>query len=185
MKIGILTRTLIEGDAIGNDVMGMHASLKKHGHDPVLYAENTHSTNLNEKLDVLIYHHSIGWETGVKLFVDAKCHKVLKWHNITPPNFFEDDMRLKTACQDGLNQLPTVLTNTHELWADSEFNAMEIQKIKEMPFKIIPPYNQVDLLMKAECDISSVVNFSDWNINIIMVGRIAQNKDNLAGVEGF
>ncbi len=192
MKIGIITRTLLEGDAVSNDVVGMYVSLKKHGHEPVLYAEyarinlpvNSIQNIPNGKLGMIIYHHSIGWNPGTQQFLEFKGRKIIKWHNITPPHFFQDAV-LYNLCKDGWEQLPKLLSTNCELWCDSEYNAQDILKIREMPYKIIPPYNQSDILLRSQADLVSVQNFNDWKTNVIMIGRVAANKNITGGIEGF
>src|SRR5580700_2890555 len=65
MRIGIATPVLLEGDAVGNDVLGMYHSLERARHTPILYAKAAHvpfpvrPIDRIANLDLYIYHHSV------------------------------------------------------------------------------------------------------------------------------
>jgi glycosyltransferase involved in cell wall biosynthesis len=193
MRIGIATPTLVDGDAVGNDVVGMYLSLKREGHNVFLFAENNHMPLIvnsfsqvgSVNLDVYIYHHSIGCDLGVKWLSDLKCRRIVKYHNITPPHFFPSNTGIVNNVNKGLGQLNTILNLPCEIWADSEFNGQDLCKVKPCNYKVIPPFHHVDLLLTGTTDNKFVNNYNDWNTNILMVGRLAPNKDILEGVEGF
>jgi hypothetical protein len=100
-RIAILTPTLTSADAVSNDVLTMRRVLRERGHEVRIFAEN--SNLAGEKIaaaaaalsyvrapeDVLIYHHSIGCASGVETMQAAWCRKIVKYHNVTPPEFFE------------------------------------------------------------------------------------------------
>lgn len=192
MKIAIVTPVLVEGDAVGNDAMGMYGTLKKAGHQPILYAEASQvplpvqSLTTLSGVDMLIYHHSIGTLVCVNQFVSFGGRKVMKYHNITPPHFFEGvNPHAQRMCQMGYDQLEVILSQQADFWADSEYNGLGLQKVRTVPFRVIPPFNQSNLLMLSQPDPHPVLPFNDWNINILMVGRVAPNKDNIVAVEAF
>lgn len=191
MKIGIATPVLIEGDAVGNDVMGMYVSLKKAGHTPILYAEAAHVpfpvTPINQMagLDAYIYHHSVYCNLGVKFFKELNCRKIVKYHNITPPHWFAPGTDAFVHCTLGLNQIKDILIEPCEVWVDSEYNGRCLNEVTPCQFKVIPPFNQVDILQETVSDAKTVLPFDDWNTNIIMVGRVAPNKNVLGAIEAF
>lgn len=191
MKIGILVKDLFEGDAVSNDVVGQYISLKKAGHQPFLYADRSYiqlpvdpvANIVDHQFDLFIYHPTVGWELGVKAFKELKTYKVMRYHNITPPKFFEEP--IKKRCEDGLAQLPSLLEQCNDIWADSQFNGMDLQNFRKTPFKVIPPYNQADLLMSLVEAKLSLRCFNQGYINVIVVGRVVPNKDIILAVEGF
>src|SRR5215207_3961064 len=67
--------------------------------------------------DLLIYHHSVGFEEGVRLVEELPCRKVVKYHNVTPPRFFRE-LSSDTArvCAEGLAQLGRVLRPGIPIW---------------------------------------------------------------------
>jgi glycosyltransferase involved in cell wall biosynthesis len=193
MKIGITTPVLVGGDAVGNDVMGMGASLQKAGHEVHYFALDSH-VNLSVHpisdmerigLDVYIYHHSINCELGVHFFEKLSCRKIVKYHNITPAHFFTHP-QIINECNKGREQLHTIVKQKCEVWADSIYNGEEMRQIKDdLKYTVIPPYNQVDILYETTPDLAGVLQYDDWNANIMMVGRVAPNKDIILGIEAF
>lgn len=135
--------------------------------------------------DVYIYHHSIYCESGVRKFKELGCKKVLKYHNITPPEFFPKNSEPAVQCQKGLDQLEEILAQDCAVWADSEYNAEQLLRVKPVNYTVIPPFNQVPMLQEAVPDYRGVLKFNDWNTTVIMVGRVAPNKDVLQGVDAF
>jgi glycosyltransferase involved in cell wall biosynthesis len=196
MKIGIATPVLIDGDAVGNDVVNQYLSLRSK-YDVHLFAEHSNvpfivsnimniKKVLDKEDDIYIYHHSISCEYGVKNLEDLKCRRIVKYHNITPPYFFEPNSHIAKECQKGLDQLKIILGLKCEIWSDSEFNYEDLRKIDAgAKFTLLPPFNQINSLHKIKPDHQSVLMFNDCNTNIIMIGRVASNKNVLLGVQSF
>src|ERR1051326_5349341 len=100
MRVAILTPTLRPADAVSNDVLTMRDVLSARGHDVSIFADSSSVpgepeqppasalSHLREASDVLIYHHSIGWDSGIEIFATAPCRKIIKYHTVTPPHFF-------------------------------------------------------------------------------------------------
>src|SRR5688572_15134549 len=76
-RIAVVTPHVTTGDAVCNDVFGMHEVLTREGHDARVYAADWNGNSpvkvwsiaeidrfLKGREDVLIYHHSMGWTTG-------------------------------------------------------------------------------------------------------------------------
>jgi glycosyltransferase involved in cell wall biosynthesis len=191
MRIGIATPVLLEGDAVGNDVLGMYHSLERARHTPILYAKAAHvpfpvrPIDRIANLDLYIYHHSVFCESGVKFFRELDCRKIVKYHNITPPHWFAPGSEAALHCEMGLDQLEEILSIPCDVWVDSEYNGRCLQEVRECQFKVVPPYNQVDLLQRSTANETAVVPFDDGATNILMVGRIAPNKDVLGAIEAF
>ena len=101
-RIGICTPCLVEGDAVSQDVLGMFRLFENRGYETKLFCETssvpypgTEKTEditafLREDWDIFIYHYSVGWDLGLRLFNSATCRKLIKYHNVTPPKYFED-----------------------------------------------------------------------------------------------
>lgn len=180
MNIGIITPTLIYNDAVCNDVFGMQQLFLKNGIGCNLYAENNHTQNLVFNLekshneDLFIYHHSIGTKKCVDFIKDKKV--LIKYHNITPPEFFDDEYT-KDFCRLGYNQL-TELEN-YNFICDSIYNSKSIKNNLD----VIPPYNHIQKLLLCEPDRKSNIEYNDWKINILSVGRLSKNKNALDSIQ--
>src|SRR5260370_5891378 len=102
VRIAILTPSLTTADAVGNDVMGMYRVLRGRGENVRLFAEGWTldepaispypkiKSFLKEPSDVLIYHYSRGWTPGLDLLRELNCRAVVKYHNVTPPEYLVD-----------------------------------------------------------------------------------------------
>ena len=77
MRIHLLTPSIIPGDAVSNDALGMRRWFRRRGFEAYAYAGRCHA-DLRKKVrplrayrqylesrdDLLIYHHSVGWPVG-------------------------------------------------------------------------------------------------------------------------
>mgnify|MGYP005861398737 CR=1 FL=1 len=164
MRIGIALPTLVNGDAVGHDVFGMARVIRKLGHDVEFFAWTNASEEsvrmldemprvLRSPDDVLIYHHAIGCEPGVKALERLPCRrKVVKYHNVTPPEFFaKTNPKIAEGCAEGLRQLPRLARAATAIWADSAFNARDFETLAPAgPVVELPPFHQADELFHAE-----------------------------------
>jgi len=198
MNVVVFTPALVAGDAVSNDVLGMVAALERAGHraypaarwilNEIKAATLEEIPNLlTEPDDVLIYHHSIGLDDAVRMYESLPCRKIVKYHNVTPAHFFEGiNKEVVRACREGLEQLSRLIPTCAAFWADSEFNGHDMQaRHPEQDFDVLPPFNQVEELIAAEPDLTTVAQYDDWLTNILVVGRIVPNKNNMLAVEAF
>ena len=199
-RIALLTPTLLIADAISNDVYGMQAVLRSRGHDARLFAnESTSSVEvfplrkiksfLKAPEDILIYHYSMGWNFGLELLRELKCRTVLKYHNITPPEFFAGiSIEYETVCRQGRDQVKDIATANCDLYlADSQYNAEELVREGADRSKcfVVPPFHQIDKLAQIAPDTSVLDQYVNHTLNILMVGRVAPNKGHGALIEAL
>lgn len=191
MIVGLATPTLVESDAVGNDVMGMFHTLLENGHTPKLFAVNClikeaciPLKNFDGNVDVFIYHHSINCPEGISALNIGNSRKIVKYHNITPPEFFSYNPSIRRECELGLEQNKKIVQ--YQIWADSDFNGKELKKIKpNLEYSVVSPFTQTDSLIKIEPDYQAVKSINDWKINVLMIGRIAPNKNIILAIETF
>jgi glycosyltransferase involved in cell wall biosynthesis len=192
-RVGIYTPCLVDGDAVGNDVMGMALVLERHGWDVRVFAETSVGRNtrtysskdapayLDDHRDLLIYHHSAGCPEGVDLLQHVQCRRMVKYHNVTPAAFFADVSALyERSCRLGREQLETLGRMGLELYtADSSFNAAELSAW--LPHgctcHVIPPFHHVERLLSVSADASAVGRIPDDSPLVLSVGRVAPNKN--------
>ncbi len=198
MNVIVFTPCLVQGDAVSNDVLSMVDALNRAGHNARAAAPTIKNgidalpferiaSFLQSPNDALIYHHSIGMEEGIQLYESLSCCKIVKYHNITPPRYYESfNKEVERICRLGLEQTSRLLPDCAAFWVDSPFNGREMQEQHpEQPFEVLPPYNQVDELINAEPDLTTVALHDDWLTNILVVGRIVPNKNNMLAVDAF
>ena len=200
-RIAILTRTVTRGDAVGNDALGMYYALKKRGTDVRIYAEGWTLTEpqvyaaseiesfLETDSDLLIYHHSIGWDLSLKLLDSLKCRIVIKYHNVTPPSFFMGiSTDFEARCRAGQEQLKALAKSEHELYlSDSEYNMRELLEEGADPARnfVLPPFHHIDLLHSLNPDLSVIDKYRTGKANILAVGRVSPNKGHVGLIEAF
>jgi glycosyltransferase involved in cell wall biosynthesis len=200
MKIAIATPVLIDGDAVSNDVVGMSAALRKAGYEVQIFVHQSFAPGVAVKPidkveeflgreDFFVYHFSVGWDLGFDLTATLRCRKIIKYHNVTPPEYFEGvNEEYAAVCRAGRNMLPKMAAISADLFlSDSEYNMAELLDAgapRRRNF-VVPPFHHIDRLLEADADLSTLARVRDGHTNILMVGRLAPNKGHVALVEAF
>jgi glycosyltransferase involved in cell wall biosynthesis len=200
-RIAILTPTLTSADAVSNDVLTMRRVLRERGHEVRIFAEN--SSLAGEKIaapaaalsylrandDVLIYHHSIGCTSGVETMQAARCRKIVKYHNVTPPEFFDGISEAhQQLCESGRAQLKDIVAAQPDLYlAASEFNSLDLIAAGSEEHKtfVVPPFNQAEGLRAGEADLELFDTYHDESVNLLTVGGVRPNKGHGDLIEAF
>lgn len=200
-RVAVVTSHLASGDAVSNDVVGMWRALSGRGLDARMYAGSwdfseptVHPVSdirrfLKEPADLLIYHHSIAWTPGRELLREKSFRKAVKYHNVTPPEFFAGISPWhEEMCRTGREELREVAAADCDLYlADSEYNRQELLKAGAPASRsyVVPPFHHIDRLKSIEADLSALDAYRDGRTNVLMVGRVAPHKGHLALIEGF
>jgi glycosyltransferase involved in cell wall biosynthesis len=126
--------------------------------------------------DVALLHLSIGSRCN-RVFPSLPCRRVILYHNVTPPRFFE---RLNPATAqvlaDGLAQVAELRDAADAVWADSAFNAAELRAMGYRDPRVFPLLLD-DTFGKGEVDPGMRERLSDPPLaNLLFVGRLAPNK---------
>ena len=191
-RIGICNTSFEPGDAVSNDMLGMYNILLEKGYESRLFAL---TSSLSEPAvhpvealpafvhgaeDLCIYHYATGWEQGLNLFSSLACRKIIKYHNVTPSEFFEDiNEDYAQACRLGrklLTKLPEMGVDLYV--ACSDYSRKELIEAGAEASKcgIVPPFHHIDRLKELNADLGALDLFDDEAVNLLMVGRIAPNK---------
>jgi len=200
-RVAILTPTLTSADAVSNDVLTMRRVLGERGHEVRIFAENSSLAGEQIKApraalsylrapdDVLIYHHSIGCASGVETMKAASCRKIVKYHNVTPPEFFDGISEAhQHLCESGRSQLKDIVAAQPDLYlAASEFNRRDLiaagsEKEKTV---VVPPFNQADGLRAGAADLELFDSYHDGSVNLLAVGGVRPNKGHGDLIEAF
>jgi glycosyltransferase involved in cell wall biosynthesis len=200
-RIAILTPSITSRDAVSNDVLGMYEVLRELGHETRIFAEGWTLDQpriwpapklegfLKKPADLLIYHYSRGWDFGLQLLRELKCRTVVRYHNVTPPEFsvrFSKDYA--RMCGEGRDQLTAIARADSDLYMSaSRYNEQELIEAGAPTSKsvVIPPFHHIDRLDAVEADPGILKTYGDGLINILMVGRISPNKGHAALIEAF
>lgn len=191
IRVHQMTATLAYGDAISNDILEIDRRLKQWGLDAYIYAENVeprlahvgqldqaYERYLGDPDDLLIYHYSI-YTANLKLYAQSRNRKIVIYHNITPPEFFQGfDSHLESLCRFGRLALPQ-LQDCELALAVSEFNRRELiaAGIPEERTAVLPIFLGLEEFVRTERDPALYRRMrQDGRTNLLYVGRLAPNK---------
>lgn len=201
MNAAILLPVLAGKDAVGNDALAMAALLRERGIDARVFCDvavNVAETTYRaEELldfaggpgDLVIYHFSTGWPVAISLLKKARGFRIVRYHNITPPEFFANTSRLyETACANGRAEISAIATLGCECYlGDSRYNLDELVAHGAPAERgaVFAPFHRVDALLQAQADLGLLDQLNDGARNVLMVGRMAPNKNHLDLVDAF
>lgn len=190
-RIALLSPRLDSGDAVGSDVLGMAAALRSVGADVRLFAEGWTVSEpvchvrqirsfLRSESDILIYHYSIAWPRALELFRTLRCRKILRYHNITPPEFFEPyHAGIANNCRAGLAMLPEFIGLDPDLiLTPSLFNRSDLLRTGAADAKTfaLPCFHRAQELLTQPANHYSLTRGESADFTILTVGRIVPNK---------
>lgn len=190
----LMHQTVTNHDAIGNDIEKMYQLLSKKNKSYV-YAVNQFNNHVayisDEELNrviklrdtVIIYHHSGYWELGEQILDASECQLVIRYHNITPPEFFEKYNEFHyDQCKYGREQTERFIQKyKNAFWlSDSEYNQKEIHDVSEKQLYICPPFHKLEEWKNTVPDEQILQKMLyDERLQVLFVGRIAPNKGHL------
>jgi glycosyltransferase involved in cell wall biosynthesis len=178
---------LAEGDAIGNEVLGIQRALRHAGYDSEIFVEVADARLAQLTYDyralrefshsdgLLIHHFSVGSDAS-RFAYSLPDPMVLVYHNITPPEYFvEFHPALARFCYLGRRELRAYARRCVLALGDSEYNRKELETEgfpKTAVLPVVPDFTHLDAapspLVRSTFD-------DDWT-NILFVGRIVPNK---------
>lgn len=200
-RVAIVSPSFSTADAVTNDALGMMDALTRRGHDVRLFCES-HSLRqprvgdlgevsgfLKGATDVFIYHHSRGWTTGVELLQQLKSRRVIKYHNVTPAEFFKGFSSYdEEQCELGRRQLTDIARADCDCYLSaSAFSMRELiaAGASEAKSLVVPPFHHIDRLTQIHADPATIEKYSDGTANILAVGRVVPHKGYLQLLDVF
>lgn len=178
------------GDAISNEAVLVRDLCAAHGVPSAIWCPASNAAPDDRALtrdveslpaavrpdDVALLHLSIGSRCN-ELFPALPCRRVILYHNVTPPRFFER-LNPSTAqiLADGLDAVRRLAAADADVWADSAFNASELRAMGYKDPKVFP------LLLDENFGAGAVHAGMLETLrrapltNLLFVGRLAPNK---------
>jgi glycosyltransferase involved in cell wall biosynthesis len=187
-------QTIVPRDAVGRDIAVMHQVLQGNGHSAFIFGEHvagvpaatvvtreTAETMVRDSQVTVIYHHSIYWAAGEQVLSLTRGPIAIKYHNVTPPNYFADSPNLWVACAAGREQTYRFATRfPRALWLpDSKFNLSELGLDKVLPHVVVPPFIGVAQNVPAINEELLTELIADPRLQLLFVSRLAPNKGHL------
>jgi glycosyltransferase involved in cell wall biosynthesis len=183
MKIIQVMDALDYGDAVNGDLLGKDKLLNEMGFQTAIYTKWAHESVVSYRKDIaelsageddIVLHHFSGESHVLTEVLSQKCKKVLIYHNITPPEYFNTEHEKKLT-SGGLEQLKMKHKQYDCFAADSEFNKNDLIKLgvgKEI--SVLPIYINFDNLSHYKA--KKKVRLQSDCVTFLFVGRIAANK---------
>lgn len=189
MKIYQIVPSLSYGDAIGNEVIVINKVIKELGYNTIvlsdyidprinieakIYNRNKFCSELSSD-DIVIYHKAIGSHFSDEI-KEYKCKRIMIYHNMTPKDFFIPyNKKTALSLENGIQQLEDLKGYVDYILADSEYNKLELEKMK-FQCKIDVQPLIIDFEEYNARPNEEVINKFSGSTNIIFTGRIAPNK---------
>ncbi len=200
-RVALATQCQMEADAVSHDVLGMYRALEARGHDVCIFAHDWQGNVprvyrfsrihrwLKGPESLLLYHHAAGWDGGLEAVQRARGKRVVKYHNVTPPEFFDGvHQDFAFACRLGRTQLAALArAGCDRYLSDSAHNMRELLDLGASPSTsaVVPPFHLIARLQRSEADRAVLDAYRDGRTNLLMVGRVAPNKGHRALLEAF
>lgn len=200
----LITTNLAPHDAIGNDLLGMRECLIRAGYRTEAYAADVHPSlaNLARPLSMageefrknpkalLIYHHSMGWPAGEELLETCACRIAVKYHNITPPRYFEPYSDPFTqACRAGeAANFRVAAHRTAMFWGDSSFNCGDLARYgaPRDRCRVLAPFHNTEQMTEVPLDRQLLKRYQGApGAKILFVGGVKPNKGHLQLIRVF
>ncbi len=173
-------------DAISQHARHINRMLKESGINTALYAQRVVPPSLASEVlpvteafrkvrdsDTLLFHFSI-FSPLVDTLDNLPGRKVMIYHNITPPRFFEGVSRkTAVACERGRRQLTDAARIFHLALGVSRFNERELKKVGYKATDVLPLV--VETNTRDDQSIRSLYYLSE-KITLLHVGKWAPNK---------
>ena len=184
------------GDAITNAMLLTRGLLRSMGYDSEIYTEEppaalAHELRPMEQLPrhdgyVLIVRHSMGYDRFGQI-LDLPARKILLYHNITPPELLARHPYLAHYARLGRTQLEAFRGRVEAALADSEYNAIELRRLRIAPVRACTLLFDVDALRRRAADAvgRAALLREDGLLTLLFVGRINEAKGQLELVEAF
>ncbi|RKX33122.1 MAG: hypothetical protein DRP22_00965 [Verrucomicrobia bacterium] len=124
--------------------------------------------------DIAFLHLSIGSDIN-DLFAELPCHKVILYHNITPPEFLEAvNPGLAARLRRGREQMARLAGTARLVLADSRYNAAELEQHGYREVQVMPILLDLERLKPRAA--SRIRARRRSGASILFVGRCAPNK---------
>jgi glycosyltransferase involved in cell wall biosynthesis len=189
LKVRQLCTRVEFGDAVSSHVLEIAKALSEWGYDNEVYANtadeygwqharpDTEYPAADESADdLLIYHYSV-WCSNHTLYLASPAKRILIYHNITPPQFFETyDKGVAAFCGLGRDLLPD-LAGCDLALGDSEFNRLELVQAGFDADRtgVLPIFVDYEGLRQASDGRDPTAPYKG-SFKVMFIGRVVPNK---------
>jgi glycosyltransferase involved in cell wall biosynthesis len=182
-SVGAFHPACQSGDGITNGLFLTQKLLRGLGYESEIFCENItpelmsrvkHPSKLEDRPgDVLLFHHSLGYR-NLQWLKRVAARKVLIYHNITP-DFLLPEGDLRELSRLGRDQLQEMRPLFEVSIGDSEENAEELRALGYRDVRVLPLLVDLERYVPVQPNRSIITSLQD-SVNVLFVGRIADNK---------
>ncbi len=187
-RAAVVTPFFADRDAVGNDAYHGAEALRRRGWEAAVFAFAGTSEResvrpiaelakfIRDPEDLVVFHFSTGRRDVEEAVAAASCRRILKFHNITPPEHFamwSDE--LAEASRTGRLGMPRVAQmGWEQVWADSSFNLGEIAPLlpRDTPAAVLAPFHDTEALLARRPAVAT----KRESPRLLAVGRVVQSK---------
>jgi glycosyltransferase involved in cell wall biosynthesis len=195
-RIDQLLAGYADGDAISQEARLFRSELRRAGYESEIFATEEKIApamrddcrSLAEftaiERDAVILHYSTS-SAASELFAAGACRKIMRYHNITPAEYyagFDDDVAAELTAARRELTAPALVADS--CWSCSAYNAKELEELGVKDSRVVPLMFRMDEFETAE-DAATLAEFGDGLTNWLFVGRIAPNKRIEELIEAF
>ncbi len=182
-----MASVLSYGDGIGLAVFDIDMYIKARNYETKIYADKIDprisqelAQNLSEyteRDDDIIIMHFGGASRINELIKNCKCKKIMVYHNVTPPHFFENyNKKAADYCQLALDQAKSLSDTFDMVFAVSDFNRRDLCGMGyKCKINILPTLVPLEDYSKKPSK-AVLQKYDDDFTNIIFLGRIVPHK---------
>jgi glycosyltransferase involved in cell wall biosynthesis len=177
-------------DGIGNDITGLsELFFRSNVNNKIITIKNNFSGNNDNIIELdskkyyynnqdihILHYGSAGYP--LNNFLDLPGKKILRFHNLTPVNFFKNfcDENIYTIFEDSYKlsiiELKSIVLDINEIWYDSEFNQKTLHSFfsfnnSNLIEKIYPIFRNYTKFLRNDFEV---------NYNLLSTGRIVPHK---------
>lgn len=137
---------------------------------------------LSDPANTVVYHHSNYWPEAEEWLPSAKAQIVFKYHNLTPPEFFNGYSDYAERCRLGREQTVRFKYECPQaLWlGDSRFNLDEVELDGATASFVVPPFTPLTDSRQVRPDSSLLRSLvDDKRLQVLFAGRFVPNKGHL------
>lgn len=186
MRLDQFVPAFHRGDAIGDEASHLRELFRSQGFESEIYCLTRDSGLEGESRlaadflkphpsDTVILHLALP-SSLTQTFARCPCRRLLIYHNITPPHFFEGfSDELVRIFREGRRELESLVPHVSLALADSEYNRRELEDLGFRKTEVFPLYIDFEKYQKP-CSPFMHDLFHDERTNILFVGRVAPNK---------
>lgn len=190
MKVRQLCTRIEFGDAVSRHVLEIAGALSSWGVENEIYANTAdeygrqharsdadYPSDSESSDDILIYHYSV-YCANCAIYNASRARRVLVYHNITPPEFFERyDRGVAAFCRMG-RELLGELAGADLALGDSEYNRLELVEAGFDPAKtgVLPIFVDYEGLKRSAGGAADPLAVHGPTFKVLFVGRVVPNK---------